>query len=63
MAGDCECVGGERGLHLGVVEVDDGAVVLDHVHLLDSGDRVDRELLERRLQTGNITLTERGQFN
>ena len=58
MAGDCEGVCGERGLHLGVVEVDDGAVVLDHVDLLDAGDRVDRKLLERRLQTENITSSE-----
>ena len=44
MAGDCECVGGKRGPHLGVVEVDDG-VFLDQVHLLDAGDSVHRELL------------------
>ena len=50
VAGDCEGVCGERGLHLGVVEVDDGAVVLDHVHLFDARDRVHRELLQRRLQ-------------
>ena len=50
VAGDCEGVCGERGLHLGVVEVDDGAVVLDHVDLLDARDRVHRQLLQRRLQ-------------
>ena len=50
VAGDCEGVCGERGLHLGVVEVDDGAVVLDHVDLLDARDRVHRELFQRRLQ-------------
>ena len=50
VAGDCEGVSGERGLYLGVVEVDDGAVVLDHVDLLDARDRVHGQLLKRRLQ-------------
>ena len=40
MAGDSEGVGGEAGLHLGVVEVDHGAVVLDHVDLLNARDVV-----------------------
>ena len=40
MAGDGEGVGGEAGLHLGVVEVDHGAVVLDHVDLLNARDVV-----------------------
>merc|ERR1719477_244125 len=40
-----EGVGGQRGLHLRVVEVDHRTVVLHHVYLLDAGDVVDREFL------------------
>ena len=40
VSGNGECVGTKRGLHLRVVKVNDGAVVFDHVNLLDSGDRV-----------------------
>ena len=40
VTGDCERVGRQRSLDLGVVEVDDWSIVLDHVHLLDAGDVV-----------------------
>lgn len=33
VAGDGEGVGGQGRLHFGVVEVDHGAVVLNHIHL------------------------------
>ena len=33
VAGDGEGVGGEGRLHFGVIEVDHGAVILDHIHL------------------------------
>lgn len=33
VAGDGEGVGGQRGLHFGVVEVDDCSLVCEHVHL------------------------------
>jgi len=46
VAGDGERVGLQRRLHLGVVEVDHCAVVLDHVHLLDSRDVAHGELFE-----------------
>merc|ERR1719373_171034 len=36
-----ECVSSKRSLDLGVVEVDDGSIILDHVHLLNAGDVVD----------------------
>ena len=45
-----ERVGGQRGLHLRVVEVDHGAVVLDHVDLFDARDGVHGQLLQRGLQ-------------
>ena len=41
MPGDGESVGCQGGLDLGVVEVDDRAVVLDHVDLLNARDVVD----------------------
>lgn len=50
VTGNGECVGGQRSLRLGIVEVDDRAVVLDHVDLLDAGDHVDGQLLQQRLQ-------------
>jgi len=50
MTRDGERVRRKRGLGLRVVEVDDGAIVLDDVHLLDAGDRVHRQLLQGRLQ-------------
>ena len=50
LSGDCEGVCGERGLDLWVVEVDHGSVVLDHVDLLDAGDRVHGELLQGGLE-------------
>ena len=40
MSGHGECVGTQRGLDLGVVEVDDGSVVFDHVHFLNAGNGV-----------------------
>ncbi len=40
LSSDCKRVGSERCLHLRIVEVDDGAVILDHVDLLDAGNRV-----------------------
>lgn len=40
VAGDGEGVGCEGGLHFGVVEVDDRAVVFDHVHLRRRGHAV-----------------------
>ncbi len=40
MTGDSEGVGSQGGLHLGIVEVDDSAVILDHVHLLNARDVV-----------------------
>lgn len=48
--GDGECVGRQRRLRLRIVEMDDGTVVTDHVHLLDARNRVHRQLLQRRLQ-------------
>lgn len=37
-------------LTLGGGKVNDVAIILDHVHLLDTGDVVDRELLQRALE-------------
>ena len=42
---DGECVGGRRGLNLGVVEVDHPSILPDHVHLFSAWGRVDRQLL------------------
>jgi len=50
MTRDGKRVRRQRGLGLRIVEVDDGAIVLDDVHLLDAGNCVYRQLLERRLQ-------------
>ena len=41
---DGECVGGRRGLNLGVVEVDHPPILPDHVHLFSAWGRVDRQL-------------------
>lgn len=50
MTGDGECVGRQRGLRFRIVEMDDGAVLADHVHLLNARNIVDRHFLQRRLQ-------------
>ena len=50
VAGDGESVGSQRSLHFGVVEVDDGSVILEHVDLLNAGDVVHSQLLQRTLQ-------------
>ena len=42
---DGECVGGRRGLNLGVVEVDHPPILPDHVHLFSAWGRADRQLL------------------
>ena len=50
MASDGKSVGCKRSLDFGVVEVDDGAVILEHVHLLYSWYVVDSQLLEGALE-------------
>uniref|UniRef100_A0A1I8HKH1 Myosin motor domain-containing protein n=1 Tax=Macrostomum lignano TaxID=282301 RepID=A0A1I8HKH1_9PLAT len=47
LASDGEGVGLQRGLHLGIVEVNDLVVILEHVHLLDAGYGIDAQLLQR----------------
>lgn len=42
-------IGGERCLDLRVVEVNDGTVVLEHVHLLNTRDVVNSQLLQGAL--------------
>merc|ERR1719427_2469152 len=50
VSGDRERVGSERGLDTRVVEMQDGAVIADHVHFLDVRDRVHSQFLQRRLK-------------
>jgi len=47
---DRESVGGHGSLYLGVVEMDNSSVVLDHVHLLNTGNVRDRKLFQVALQ-------------
>ena len=44
LTGHGECVGGQRGLDLGVIEVNDRAVVFHHVDLLNAGDVIHLEI-------------------
>ena len=41
VSGDSECVGGERSLYLGIVEMDHRTIIFDHVHFFNAGDVVD----------------------
>uniref|UniRef100_A0A0E9WS42 Uncharacterized protein n=1 Tax=Anguilla anguilla TaxID=7936 RepID=A0A0E9WS42_ANGAN len=45
VARDSEGVGRQRGLHLGVVEVNHSPIVLDHVHLLNTSNVVNSQFL------------------
>lgn len=50
MSGDREYVARERRLRFWIVEMNDRSIVLDKIDLLDTGDVVDGELLQSRLQ-------------
>lgn len=50
MSGDGECVGAQRSLSARIVEMDDGAVVLDHVDFLNALNLIHSEFLQCRLQ-------------
>ena len=54
LSGHGECVGGQRGLDLGVVEMNDRAVVFHHVDLLNAGDVIHLKKYPPEIRYSNL---------